>query len=73
MYCFLKKFANGLCAVSYMQTVRDCADCKKAPESPKGFPAREKEIYRIRGRVHSRSLAALRIRRMRAFWSAYIS
>lgn len=40
MYCFPKKFANGFCAGSRNLSGADCAECKKAPESFWGFPAR---------------------------------
>lgn len=40
MYCFPKKFANGFCAGSRILSGADCAECKKAPESFWGFPAR---------------------------------
>lgn len=42
MYCFPKKFANGFCAGSRNLSGADCAECKKAPESFWGFPARQK-------------------------------
>lgn len=42
MYCFPKKIANGFCAGSRNLSGADCAECKKAPESFLGFPARQK-------------------------------
>lgn len=77
MYCFLKKFASGFCAVSRIRPGRDCAECKKAPESPGGLSGAEKSKKRGEQRqkrgFYSPSGAAFRMRRIRAFWSAYIS
>lgn len=76
MYCFPKKFANGFCAGSRNLSGADCAECKKAPESFLGFPARQKSKktgeIQAKCRLYSPSGAAFRMRRMRAFWSAYM-